>query len=141
MPVMGMLSVYFHIDNKTLKYDKNYQMNHQFFLENTFAQYHFRTKKPDINGLYTCKMETYRLSEFTKPLNETIYTKTYNIKTHEVMSKEFVQFGRLYLSEWCPVQLTLKASYQDIVFEDGVLNLSAEQDASLIDDDTNERMT
>ena len=57
------------------------------------------------------------------------------------MSKEFVQFGRLYLSEWCPVQLTLKASYQDIVFEDGVLNLSAEQDASLIDDDTNERMT
>ena len=114
-------------------------MNHSFFLENTFAQYHFRTKKPDMNGLYTCKMETYRLSEFTKALNETIYTKTYNNDTHEVMSKEFVQFGRLYLSEWS--QQSLKASYQDIVFEDGVLNLSAEQDASLIDDETNERMT
>ena len=46
-------------------------------------------------------METYRLSDFTKALNETIYTRTYNIDTHETMSKEFVQFGRLYLSEWC----------------------------------------
>ena len=28
MTIMGMLSVYFHIDQKTLKYDKNYEMSH-----------------------------------------------------------------------------------------------------------------
>lgn len=109
MPVMGMLSVYFHIDKKTLKFDEHYVMSHQYFLDNTFCQYHFRTPKPDSDGLYTCKMETYRLSEFTKALNEEIYTKTYNKDTHETMSKEFVQFGKLYLSTYC--RNTLNASY------------------------------
>ena len=28
MTIMGMLSVYFHIDQKTLKYDENYVMSH-----------------------------------------------------------------------------------------------------------------
>ena len=69
-------------------------------------------------------METYRLSEFHKALNVISYTKPYDKDTKEVMSKEFVQFSKLYLCKYDNDEL--EASYQDIIIDEHELVLSKE---------------
>ena len=99
-PILGMLSVYFHIgDDLKFDYDKSNNLSKEEFLELTYAQFHYRSSEKNKEGDFISEQHTFRLCNFKKQLNtntQTSYQAILDDKTVEVPIKQFIQFGKYF---------------------------------------------